>query len=67
MLDTRIEKAKKAARIQLVFTLIGVIVLLLGYANGWIMQAVVIALSTRVIYGWVVVNLLKREQDLSSM
>lgn len=67
MLEKQLSKANKANKLHTILTLIGIVLLSLNVVEGWIPQAIVLALATRVLYGWVVVSKLKQENELTSM
>ena len=61
MQDTKLAKEKMAIKIHSSLSIIGIVLLMLGVLDGWVPQAVVIALCTRVLYGLVVVSKLKED------
>ena len=61
MQDPKIAKEQKAIKIHSGLSIIGIVLLMLGVVDGWVPQAVVIALCTRVLYGLVVVSKLKED------
>ena len=67
MLEIKIAKAKKGVLIFGLLSLVGLFLLMAGLIHSWIAQAIVIALMTRVIYGWSMLKRLQREQKLTSI
>jgi hypothetical protein len=59
--DTKIAQEKKAITIHGSLSLIGIVLLMLGVLDGWVPQAIIIALCTRVLYGLVVLSRLKED------
>jgi len=59
--DTKLAKEKMAIKIHSSLSIVGIVLLMLGVLDGWVPQAAVIALCTRVLYGLVVVSKLKEE------
>lgn len=65
MLEVKIAKAKKGVLMFGLISLFGLLALMAGLIQGWMAQAIIIALMTRVIYGWSMVKRLQREQKLA--
>ena len=67
MFDKKIHKAKKGIKIDIVFFVLGLFLLLGSIVEGWIPEAITILFATRIIYGLTVVHRLKRERNLASI
>jgi len=67
MFDDKIRKTKKGLMLDVILFALGVALILASVVEGWIPEALVLVFATRIIYGWVIIQRLKREKELASI